>query len=239
MTAASTAPAPLPPYFLPRPPLAPDAEAAGAFDALFDSACRAGGEIAYTLPWPRWQFICHIADTREVILHGSQNLEITTFEPRKSSDAHPFGDRKAVFGASDGLWPIYYAILDRATHPMSLCNAAFRLGQADGSLGTPHYFFSISRKALAARPYAPGAVYFLPRTTFEPMPPVEVNGNAVQVAQWASLEPAEPMARIRVGPEDFPFLAEIRGHDDDTLFARAKADPDGFPWLDQMAGDPR
>ena len=237
MTAANAAPAPLPPYFLPRPPLAPDAEAAAAFDALFDSACRAGGEIDYTLPWPRWQFICHIADTREVILHGSQNLEITTFEPRKSSDAHPFGDRKAVFGASDGLWPIYYAILDRATHPMSLCNAAFRLGRADGSLGTPHYFFSISRKALAARPYAPGAVYFLPRATFEPMPPVTSDGRVIHVAQWASLQPTEPLTRIKVGPEDFPFLAEIRGHDDDTLWARAKADPDGFPWFDEMAGD--
>lgn len=235
MTTTRADPAPLPPYFLPRPPLAPDAEAAAAFDALFDAACRDGGEIDYTLPWPRWQFICHIADTRAVILHGSQNRQIELFEPRKSSDAHPFGDRKAVFGASDGIWPIYYAILDRAAHPMSLCNAAFRLGLADGGLGTPHYFFSISRKALAARPYAPGAVYFLPRETFEPMPAVTSDGRVIHVAQWASLEPTAPLTRVTVGPEDFPFLAEIRGHDDDTLWARAKADPDGFPWLDADA----
>ena len=239
MTAASATPAALPPYFLPRPPVAPDAEARAAFDALFDAAYRTGGEIAYHLPWPRWQFICHIADTRDVILHGSQNRQIAMFEPRKSSDAHPFGDRKAVFGASDGLWPIYYAILDRAKHPMSLCNAAFRLGLPDGGHSAPYYFFSISRKALTARPYAPGAVYFLPRGTFEPMPPVTTDGRAIHVAQWASLEPTAPLTRIEVSPEDFPFLEDIRGHDDETLWARAKADPDGFPWLDEGEPLPR
>jgi hypothetical protein len=32
---------------------------------------------------------------------------------------------------------------------------------------------------------------------------------------------------------DFPFLDQMRGHDDETVWRRAKAAPDGFPWLDQ------
>jgi hypothetical protein len=34
-------------------------------------------------------------------------------------------------------------------------------------------------------------------------------------------------------PEDFPFLEDIRGHDDSLLYTRAKADPEGFPWVDE------
>jgi hypothetical protein len=38
--------------------------------------------------------------------------------------------------------------------------------------------------------------------------------------------------KLSVGPEDFPLLDHIRGHDDESTFARARADPDGFPWVD-------
>lgn len=220
-------------YFLPRPAPTCDPEAPVAFDALFARAAAAGdgAPIAYDLPWPRWQFICHIADTRPVIVHGSQNGEIDHFEPRKSNDVHPFGDRKAIFAASDGLWAMYYAILDRAKHPMLLVNSAMRF-EAEGSLSEPRYFFSISRPALEARPFRAGTVYFLPRATFEPMPPLTVKGTRVHVAQWASLEAVRPVARIAVAPQDFPLLDDIRGHDDTVILERAKSDPDGFPWLD-------
>jgi len=225
----------LPPHMLRRPAQTADAEAVAAFDALYDQAIAAGpGEpIAYTLPWPRWQFIAHVADRRGVIVHGSQNATIEVFEPRKADDAHPFGDRSAVFGSSDGLWSMYYAILDRAKFPMLLVNAAFRLEEEDGTLGEPHYYFSISSGALQHRPYAPGMIYFLPADGFEAMPPQIAGTTRIHIAQHASLSPVRPLARIAVAPEDFPFLDQMRGHDDETVWRRAKADPSGFPWLDE------
>lgn len=224
---------PASPYFMPRPPLANDPVARAAFDALFDEAAHRGGNapIAYELPWPRWQFICHIADTRPIVVHGSQNAEIDEFEPRQSNDVHPFGDRKAVYATSDGLWSMFYAVLDRASTPMFIVNAALRL-ETNGGLGAPIYYFSVSRAALEARAYATGVVYFLPRDTFELMPPQDVRGGRAHIPQWASLESVRPIARITVSPDDFPFLERIRGHDDEAVLARAKADPDGFPWLD-------
>jgi len=41
-----------------------------------------------------------------------------------------------------------------------------------------------------------------------------------------------PLARIAVDPEDFPLLDQMRGHDDEIAFARARANPNGFPWLE-------
>lgn len=219
--------------FLTRPPM-PGVEAQAAFDALFDRASAAGPNalIDYDLPWPRWQFISHIVELRMLIAHGSQNGAIERFEPRQSHDAHPFGNRKAVYGSSDALWSMYYAILDRATHPMLLVNSAARVELHDGSLGDPFYFFSISQPALGARAFRPGTLYLLPRDSFEQMPPLTVGGQRAHVPQWASLVAVKPLARIAIAPEDFPFLDDIRGHDDAFILERAKFDPDGFPWLE-------
>lgn len=224
----------VPPYLLPRPPMDLDAETAAAFDRVFDEAVDNGPErpLDYRLPAPLWQFICYLTDTRDVVVHGSSDRSIPKFEPRKADDVQEFGNRAAVYGASDGLWAMYYAILDRPRFPMTLHNAAARIELGDGTLSPPHYFFSISSPALAARAFAAGSVYVLPRDSFEPMPVQTVGGLRVHTPQWASPTPVVSMLRIDVEPEDFPFLGAIRGHDDETLFARARANPEGFPWID-------
>ena len=83
------------------------------FEALYKRVLTSGGEVDYGLAAPRWQFLCFLADNKEVLLHGSGNPAISRFEPRKSDDVSEFGDRKAVYAAGDGIWPIYFAILDR------------------------------------------------------------------------------------------------------------------------------
>jgi hypothetical protein len=215
-----------------RPPMPSDAATLEAFDDAFDRAVSGEGTIDYQLAAPRWQFICHIADTRPVVLHGSGNPGIARFEPRQPEDTTEFGNRNAVYAASDGLWPMYFAILDRDRYAMSLINSAVRPLGPDGKQGEPRYFFSICQKALAEAPWRRGMLYFLPRATFEQQPAVELNGDRAVIQQWASAEPVTPMARIPVGPEDFPLLDRIRGHDRETTFARARAEPDGFPWID-------
>ena|ERR1700677_2396397 len=44
--------------------------------------------------------------------------------------------------------------------------------------------------------------------------------------------PVAPAAKLAVGPADFLFLEQIRGHDDDLHRARMAADPDGFPRIE-------
>lgn len=217
-----------------RPAMPTDRATLAAFDALYDAAIVAGPgtPIDYRLAAPRWQFICHIADTRDVVLHGSGNSHINRFEPRQPQDNSEFGNRNAVYAASDGLWPMYFAILDRDRHNITLLNGAGRPVDAEGGLGEPLYFFSIGAAELALAPWRHGTIYFLPRHSFEQQPEGAIGGTRVAVAQWASAEPVTPLARIEVGPEDFPMLDRIRGHDWDTVMARSRTDPDGFPWVD-------
>jgi hypothetical protein len=221
----------LPAFLEPRPPMPTDDVTLRAFDAVFDAALQAGGEIDYGLSAPRWQFLCHIADTRRVLLHGSTNPDITHFEPRQPTDTTEFGNQNAVYAASDGLWPMYFAILDRQKHAMSTINTSVRVVADNGELGDPGYFFSISAPALALRAFTRGMIYVLPRATFRQQPVEEFGALRVVADHWASPEPVAPLFRIAVGPEDFPLLAQIRGHDDEMTFARARANPRGFPWL--------
>jgi hypothetical protein len=225
----------LPSYYLARPALQLDAATIAAYEALWAQITTApeASELPYSLPLPRWQFLCYLADRKPVLLHGSGNPDVTAFEPRQPADVIAFGNRAAVYAASDGIWPIYYAILDRDQYPMSLTNACIRVAPPTGEPGEPFYFFSISQGALAQRPWRTGTVYILPRATFEPQPPIPAGDSAVHVMQWASPVQVTPLAKLRVNPADFPFLAQIRGHDDQVQQQRARANPDGFPWIDE------
>ena len=57
----------LPDYWLTRPDAQVDESARPAFDGLLDAAFHTGGcpAIQYSLPWPKWQFLCHLADIPE------------------------------------------------------------------------------------------------------------------------------------------------------------------------------
>jgi len=113
-----------------------------------------------------------------------------------------------------------------------LCNACIRVASSAGQLSGPYYYFSISRPALEQRPWHTGTVYVLPADGFETQPPIAADdGGSIQVAQAASPLPVKPAAKLLVHPADFPFLQQIRGHDDALLTARMAADPGGFPWL--------
>lgn len=225
----------LPAFLAPRPAMTRDSATLAAFDALFEACVAEGIETPpdYALPAPKWQFLSHIVETREVLLHGSGNPGITRFEPRQPNDTTEFGNQRAVYAAGDGIWPLFYAILDRDRYRIGMINSAVRLVEADGTLGPHGYFFSITDAALRQRPYRRGWIYVLPRSGFVCQPPTQVRGISAVVPQWASAQPVTPLFRIEVGPEDFPLLDALRGHDDERAFARTRAEPDGFPWLDE------
>jgi hypothetical protein len=221
----------LPDYWLTRPSVDVDEEARSAFDGLLDTTLQSGDcpIIPFLLPWQKWQFLCHLADHHDLALHGSGDPDIALFEPRQSNDLNEFGNQKAVYAASDGLWAMFFAVVDRA-RVTSVTNACVRLADPTGTVHGPYYVFSVSRSALPSQPWRTGTVYILPRKTFVTQSPLAFGPNKVHIAQLASLEPVQPLAKITVTPEDFPFLGQIRGHDDQRLQEYATALQTGAPW---------
>jgi hypothetical protein len=223
----------LPDYWMEQPKLNLDVSTRTAFDKIiqnFHSGVKTIPSIPYNLPAPIWQFLCYAADTYPLTLHGSEDSEIQLFEPRQSNDLTEFGNQKAVYAAGDGIWAMFFAIVDRSRFAMSVTNACIRVSSPDGSTFGPFYVFSVSRWALIKNPWRTGTVYLLPRATFINQDPIPFGENQVHIPQLASLEPVKPLAKITVRPQDFPFLEHIRDHDDERLAEYARAMESGSPW---------
>jgi hypothetical protein len=148
-------------------------------------------------------------------------------------DLSAFGNQKAVFAAGDGIWAMFFAIVDRERYKMSVNNACVQLVDANGHASQPFYVFSISREAFKQQPYRRGTVYLLPRATFIPQPSIRFGPYDVHIAQLASLEEVNPIARLEVTAQDFPFLQQIRSHDGARLHEYAQAMQSGAPWPDE------
>jgi hypothetical protein len=221
----------LPDYWLTRPNVNFDEKAQMAFDELWDSTLSIDGcpTIPFTLPYPKWQFLCYLADHHDIALHGSGDPHIALFEPRQSHDLNEFGNQKAIYAASDGLWAMFFAIVDR-DRVLSITNACVRLAEETGALHGPLYVFSVSQSALPSQPWRTGTVYLLPQSTFTTQSPMAFGSFQVHIAQLASFVPVQPLAKLSVTPADFPFLAQIRGHDDERLEEYATALQTGAPW---------
>ena len=117
------------PRLLP-PPMILDGARRAAFDAFWERLRTAnGGRVAYDLPYPLHEFLRYLASLDEVIFHGSGNPDIDDFQPVRTSyelnDPTGRGNLQAVYGTHDGLWPLFFAVVDR-----SRLNGAIRNGVA-------------------------------------------------------------------------------------------------------------
>lgn len=226
----------LPDYWLSRPAFALGGSTIERLEDIY-TRCISHGSGAWIedpLPVPKWQFLCWLTDTKGLLLHGTGDPDIGEFEPRAPYDRSndDFSKQKAVFAASDGIWPMFYAIIDRANYRMSILNAALRFEFPSGELSDTRYFFSITRSVLARRPWRAGVVYVIDRAGFTMQPRYRLGGWTVHDPHWANPEPVRPLAKIRVQALDFPLLDQIRGHDDETVAERSAKAPESFPWLD-------
>ena len=177
----------------------------------------------------------YLCETREVVLHGSQVVGIDVVEPRQADDIRAFSNQRAIYATTDGIWVIYFAIIDRKKYsPMSLFNSCFRAGVLPDQLSDPMYFFSISHSALLQKPWCEGAVYILPRQSFTQEAAQHVQGIDVVFPHWINGSPTRLIAQLIVGPQDFPFLDQIHGHNDEKLVQLATTDPNGFPWPEAL-----
>ncbi len=196
------------PHYLPEPEASIDGSMASAFEACFRAS--EGGDLDYSLPFPRYLFLLYLAQHHPLLFHGSNDLEIDLFEPRRKSyelyDPTGRGNLKAVYATPYPLWAMFYAVLDRAMLEGSMQSGPITLTRSDGETKT-FYQFSIDADSLQQSPWREGMVYLLPQEAFEQL----LGPQGDQLAEWASQSPVRPIARLRVAPEDFPFLDGVRG----------------------------
>jgi hypothetical protein len=157
--------------------------------------------------------LVELADGGDVLLHGSGRAGLTTLAPVQNDD---FLGRslRAVFAASDGCWPVYFAIVNRRAPGLKVLRNLCFVRPGKPTL----YHFGISRPALeSGQAYTPGWVYVVPRSRFQQ----GVDEGGAPSQEWWSPEPVDVIDAIRVEPEDFPHLDAVVAIDDDEILDHA------------------
>jgi hypothetical protein len=158
-------------------------------------------------------------------------LEIEQVEPKQANDKRAYSNQFAIYATTDGIWVMYFAILDRKKYPeMTLFNSCLQARISPDHLSDPLYFFSITQSVLIQKPWCSGAIYILPRQSFTQESSQQAQGTEIIFPHWISSQPAQPNAKLLVEPDDFPFLDQIHGHNDEKLVQFYSTDPNGFPW---------
>ena len=154
-----------------------------------------GNEVGYDASAPKHAFFRYLVVHRDVLLHGTGDPSIKRFEPRRQTDYdNEWTD--AVFATDDPIWPIFFAVVNRQV-ARSLVNGCSR------RWGDSHYYFSIGADPARSDAWRDGWIYILPRETFRLHP---------SGPEWLSPVAVRPLARVRVDPGDFPFLADVTQH---------------------------
>jgi hypothetical protein len=189
-------------HFLEAPPLRLDAQKLQAFEERYQTllAGAPGSVLDYRLPYPKHEFLRYLVARKHVLIHGSNQPDIVAIAPNWEKDLSGRPVR-GVFAASDGIWPLFFAVIDHARchDPRDRCFTV----RAGRGLTRRFYYFSIDAPVLRDHPWTEGMIYILPNAAFE--------RGGVQ-AEWVNREPVVPLARLPVGPADFPFRDQIQGH---------------------------
>jgi len=159
------------------------------------------GFIEYRLGFPKYRFLAYLLE-QGYLLHGSSVEDVETLEPRQVNDASKkSGNQVAVYAVSDPILPLFYAIKDRKKL-LGMTRSGYNIDEN----GVKTYRFQIDGKRSEKDPWKNGVIYVLPKEKFTQ----SVNDDGELTDEWVSPVLIAPVARLRVTPEDFPYLEEVK-----------------------------
>jgi hypothetical protein len=161
----------------------------------------AGSLFSYTSEYPLYMFLNYLIEEKGVLIHGSNNPNIREFEPRNSSlfNGTPI---KAVFASSDGVWSIFFAVLNRDGYEGSIRNLCLTVTTKRGK---KHYYYFSTNSSNALNRWVNGTIYIFPKSPFK-------QGGIGD--EWVCEDRIKPLAKISVTPNDFPFIEKVSIHKD-------------------------
>lgn len=189
-------------YYLPVPDDQFDTESEAEFDSILSLALSSAsnGIIDYRSPRPKHEFLGYLAAYHRLLLHGSNTPDIDVVEPWSDATDN-WSAQKAVYAASDGVMPIFYAVANRGEPGMVRDIRRIKVTTDDGP--ARHFYHVLLTPTPAVTPTcSSGMVYVLPRGPFRPYRDREGRSSS----EWISQRPVRPLARISVSPSDFPIL---------------------------------
>ena len=156
--------------------------------------------IDYRLDVPKHEFLSYLVHTRRYLVHGTAAPDLDEVRPMPATD-YEARTLEAVFATSDGIWPLFFATLDR-TRAGSLWNGCYHVRR--GSVVHRYYFFFTEADPRDEAIWRDGTIYILPREAF---------ARTWIPNEWVSARPVRAVAKLLVSPSDFPFKLRVKRFD--------------------------
>jgi hypothetical protein len=198
-----------------------------SFSHLFEALKRntPGSLLPYRLEYPKHEFLTYLVEYKNILLHGSNVTNIRHLIPfRLSTSDHNWEKRNAIYAFSDGILPIFYAVLDRANYRDSIRDDVAKAIDDVSGETRKYYYFSLSIAMLTKQVWKNGMIYILDRSPFEQLK--DDSGDLLD--EWTCSRPVPVLARLPVSPADFPFLTRVLVHTERSASdapARRQVDP--------------
>lgn len=178
------------------------------FDQIWNDALTNRKEfIDYQAPYPKKEFLEYLVTHNKVLLHGSNWSGLTPLEPRQANcRSKKFGNLNAVYATQDAVLPLFHAIRD--SKRFTGRSASGYTDSVDGASGKMMrtYNFNAEERVLALHPWSDGVVYILPRDLFEQ----GEDDRGELIDEFVSRTPVQPITRLQIRPEDFPYLNDVQ-----------------------------
>jgi len=195
--------------FLKAPAFQLDIAKVTAFEILIQTQFQlaAERELSYDCPYPKIDFLRYLT-SRGYLIQGAKTLRSDSLKPLPQTDWRDL-PMNAVIASSDGIWPLFFALLNRSALRGSLREACFVVEVSPEQVER-YYFFSVNQASLKPELWSNGMIYILPQETFRP-----TTVGPVHLDEWASPKTVPIVAQLPVSPLDFPFLKNVTGHSED------------------------
>lgn len=180
------------------PPVTLDARPRAEFDEVLERSRN--GPIDYGLDTPKYEFLSYLVHARGYLLHGTASAELDEVRPMVATD-YEARKLEAVFATSDGIWPLFFATLDRG-RAGSLWNGCYQIRR--GSVLHRYYFFFTEADPRDPGIWRDGTIYVLPRDPF---------ARTWIPNEWVSRKPVRATTKLAVSPSDFPLRDRVKQFD--------------------------
>jgi hypothetical protein len=229
----------------------PTGEEKQAYDELTSTLlANPPGIIDFPLDYPKIRYLDYLVTEHKLLLHGSSNTTLSSTDgTRKSREAGGgFGARPGTYAASDGLWPMWFAMLTRdgewwksdlwKPHISNFWNRQLYRLIARGPrrlklkyrvwAGTSNWVMHTTSESNTPRRFARFAIggWFHELNAYSSGVVYALNRSGFEKdarsEQWASTEPSDLLFGIRISPTDFPCMNQVAPQTPHQFFTGAR-----------------
>lgn len=177
------------------------------FDKMYQDALQKEDSfIEFEGPYSKKEFLDYVVKNYNVVLHGSNKKNINEFEPRQANcQSKKFGNQIGVYATEDDVLPMFYAIQDSEKF-QGMAASGYSSETDENRVTEKKYLFEIDANLIAIKPWSEGVVYILPKDSFEQ----GTDDDGKLIDEWMSKAPVKPNAKLKLEPEEFPYLNDIK-----------------------------